>query len=264
MKTQITKLHRQPTDTGFYDESCSQWQPLGNGKCLERSRHSTSRISKYLLVFVLGHLCLAFMAVPAIGQPILTANFDDLTEGALGATFTDGGITFSDLDQYFAYPYNHTFTAEWAAGYLSPPFTPPNVLNFGGYSPGPDGGFGRFGSCTISFGGNATSASVDVFQGVVNFESSPNILTLQAWSGTELVASSSISFATPVACQTLSVSASDFDHLNLVASGPLGNGAVYIVLDNVAIQLVPEPSGFQFLTLAALGLLGAFRPDRGE
>src|ERR1035438_8143881 len=58
---------------------------------------------------------------------VLLANFDDLTVGSVGKSFTDGGITFSNLDTRGGF-YNNFSTQFLSAG---ADFSPPNCLGFG-------------------------------------------------------------------------------------------------------------------------------------
>ena len=79
------------------------------------------------------------------------AHFDAFTEGVLGTTVVDGGITFSNLTNGFG---GGTFCCENGttdfAGFGG--FTPPNALGFNGYSPGPGAGFSRVVSFELTTG----------------------------------------------------------------------------------------------------------------
>lgn len=203
-----------------------------------------------LASFALGQLA-------AHAQQIYTANFDDLTEGTFGTTLTDGGLTFSDLDQNFSgLNPPGTFVIENASGVLSAPFTPPNALGFGGYVPGPGAAFGRFGSCWIDFNGVGSAASLDLFT-IGPFAT----LSLEAWNGSTMVASVSGTFNTTGGVQSLELGLIDvapFDRLEVVSSGPdlsgsgiQGlNGASGLLFDNVTVTTIPEPTALLLLPQA--------------
>src|SRR5690348_6990821 len=95
--------------------------------------------------------CLASVS-PTIATPLFTG-FDAFSEGVIGSTFTDGGITFSALDQYSGSGPGAPFIIEGTDGVgLGPSFSPPNYLTTQGLVPGPGFSFGRFGSARITFG----------------------------------------------------------------------------------------------------------------
>jgi len=197
-------------------------------------------------------------SVPARAQTVLTANFDDLTEGSAGSRFTDVGITFSNLDSRLAgSPPPGNFIIEATTAVL-PGFSYPNYLTFVGYVPGLNSGysFGRFGSADIDFSGLAASASMNVF----GFSSaSANTLTLEGLLGGSVVASDTITFQSSnpgVIGLVLNVSGT-FDRLQLVAAGPDNDGTDFFGLDNVQVTLVPEPGGvFLFFAAGAVMVAG--------
>ena len=111
-------------------------------------------------------LCCAILPAFA-SQPPLVASFDDLLAGSAGTSFTDGGITFSNLDQ-------RAFGGAGSFGIVSTTqvltgLTPPNYLTFGIFSTGAQTTFGRLGSADILFSGQASSASMDAFGKPVAF-----------------------------------------------------------------------------------------------
>ncbi len=128
----------------------------------------------------------AAQAAPAV----LHASFDNLSESFHAPTLTVGGITFSGLDPRIAGVSPGTnFTIDATtdlAGF--PGFTPPNVLDFGGFVPGPGIGFGRMGQFDMTTGGLETAATVNVF-GPGN--QPPNLLTLEALRNGGVVARAS-------------------------------------------------------------------------
>jgi hypothetical protein len=196
---------------------------------------------------VLFPALLALVSMP-VTATLITAgtNFDSLTEGFVGSSFTDGGITFFDQQPF------PTFAIDalgLSATELGPTFSPPNYLNFGGFlAPGPECCiFGGFQSMRMSFGGEASSARLDVYT-FINVSSS-NTLALEAYLAGTLVAIDSAlissfeeTFVLPppfdftLGHRRFAVSGDRFDELHLVASGPAE--LVFPGVDNVAI---PEP-----------------------
>jgi len=181
---------------------------------------------------------------------VLTATFDTLSEGYTATTLTDGGITFSNLSRDFPpnTPDNPNFTIDAIGNVTSSDslgsFASRNILSFGGYVPGNGYAFDRFGSMTISAGGQkASSASLEVFSDT--FSSPNNTLTLEALLNGVVVAtdSSLISSFTPITPggfaehRTFGFSNIVFDQLLLVSSGPNNNGAVFLGIDNVSLTL---------------------------
>ncbi|MEG3436090.1 calcium-binding protein [Pannus brasiliensis CCIBt3594] len=190
-------------------------------------------------------------APPPPSPNTLIATFDDgWVEGDVAPTIVSGGITFSNIDPYLPPDNggNSTVGAIDALGTLDSftslgSFASANILTFGGYVPGDSYAFGRFGSMDISAGGQANSATLEIFS--LPFGSPENTLTLQAFLNGVVVATdaSLISDFTAAAAgsgtlhRTFSIANTPFDSLKLVASGPIDSGAVFIGIDNVAIAL---------------------------
>ena len=209
-------------------------------------------------------LWLLALVVPASGSwivcaaPTYTATFDDLSEGSVGTSFSDGGLTFSDLDMREPGVSNYPFAIDQADGTLSSPFSPPNALGFGAYEVGPMASFDRFGSAWVDFSGVGLSASLDVFSEYFSGEGniSQNTLSLEAWNGSIMVASTSTTFTTQSGVQEHSLALSGvapFDRLELYSSGPVDDGVSFILVDNVTVTVVPEPSNLPLLTLGLVG-----------
>jgi len=206
-------------------------------------------------IFIVAAVCLLFVT-SAAATPLFTA-FDTLAEGTVGSVLTDGGITFSDLDQRIPGPHGpYTFSIESTDGaQFGPLFSPPNYLKAGGYAPGSGFSLGRFGSARITFEeGSAASVSIAIYSG---FDAT-NVLTLNALRQGSVVGSATIGFSQIVDWQTntLSISGVVFDELRLVGSGQQNDGTVFIGIDNVAINTVAEPTTVLPLTLGLMLLVG--------
>jgi hypothetical protein len=209
--------------------------------------------------------CLSFSGfAPARAQVVLTANFDSMAEGVAGTTFTDGGITFSNLDRRFpGQPAPNNFTIEWTTSNYLPGFTQPNFLTFGAYTPGGAAAFsiGRFGSADIDFSGMATSVTMDIY-GVG--QTSSNTLTLEGIFGGNVVASDTVDFLSGthgVLYRPMSISGM-FDSLRLVAAGPDDFGIVAFGMDNVNVTLVPEPAAATLLLIGCGAMVVAGHRSR--
>lgn len=191
-----------------------------------------------------------------------TATFDDLAEGSPTKTFTDGGITFSNL--FTDQPDGSTiFTIEDASATYagSPGFSPNNVLNFGGYAPGDTTSFSPFTSFDMSTGNIEHAISMDLFIYDFRFPDFANnvgkTLTLELYREGSLVGSTSLDFTLHGEDlwyhDKLALSGMDFDSARLVASGA-SNNLFFANVDNVRFGAVPEPATMAGLALGA-GLL---------
>lgn len=197
---------------------------------------------------------LAFGCLSGLAATTYTAAFDDLSEGSVGTTFSDGGLTFSSLDMRVPGESIYPFVIDQATATLPSPFSSPNALGFGGYVVGPSASFQRFGSAWIDFSGIGSSASLQVFAEYVPFgdDITKNSLSLEAWNGSTMVASTSTSFTTQSGVQEHSLALSGvapFDRLELYSSGPVDDGVSFILVDNVSVTVVPEPKGLALLPL---------------
>lgn len=185
-----------------------------------------------------------------------TATFDTFPEGILGTSFTDGGITFFDFDRRLPGDPN-LFVVEQADGTLSGPgFSPPNTLGFGGWAPGPSAAFSRCGSFRFTTGTVQDFASLEIFE---FFSDAGNVITLEAYLGSTLVNSDSITLPGGASIHhwTLSVSGEDFDSLRLISTGPGNDGVFFGLVDNVVVT--PEPATWTLLSLACVALAGRRR-----
>jgi hypothetical protein len=169
-------------------------------------------------------------------REVFTATFDALPEGAVGATLTDGGITFYGLDHRDPDPPgNETFFIEWAEGLSEfPSFSPPNALSPGAMSLGPTFGAGRTGEFRMSIGRKARAAQLELFDlGVTP----GNTATLEAIRHGRVVATDSVTLpgGGELTHHTLSISGRRFDELRLVGSGEVDSGVLFALFDNVRI-----------------------------
>jgi hypothetical protein len=171
-----------------------------------------------------------------------TADFDALTEGTNGSVITDGGLTFTNLDNRGVSPPPGNIAIDQADADLGgmAGFTATNALGFGGYSPGPNGAFGRFGSIEISSGGLGESAEVNVFE---NGGYAGTVLRLEALLGGVTVATDSdpLSGGFGIVGHTLTVSGATFDTLR-VSIGPGATDVAFLLIDHVTID-PPTDSG---------------------
>lgn len=180
------------------------------------------------------------------------ANFDNLSEDWIGETFTNGGVYFYGLDNRV--DPNPWFGIEWASenlGEFAPYFTSPNALSWTILQIGPLTGFFRCGEFRFRpvLGGIRTYASLELW------DFSPvggNTVTLEAYLGTQLVNSASITILPrpPVHHYTLVVSGVPFDNLRVNGSGPFQQGCWFGPVDTVV--LAPEPTALCGLALAGL------------
>ncbi len=189
-------------------------------------------------------LVLGLMAGSAASGAVAT--FDTRSEGDLGETFVDGGITFFELDDR-AGPGPVSFSCERADGTLSGTgFTPPNVLSFSAWVPGPLAAFDQCGSFRFTTGSVQTFASVDVWEWL----SPPgNQIWLEAYMGATLVNSTSVVIPGNLEINhwTLSVSGVPFDSLRVNGTGPGSLGTFIGIVDTVVVTPAPW---------SALGLIG--------
>lgn len=189
-------------------------------------------------------LVLSARAVSAQGSFYLVANFDDLPAGGrgMGPSFSDGGITFSNADRRDD-PTGGPGAFSLQSTYLgSPSVSFPNYLTFGGYVPGIIQGFSftRCGSFDVGFVGTASSASMDVF---AESDLSTDALVLQALLGTTVVDTDVTDFhgsGAEVVFRQLRVTG-QFDSLRLMVNGPDSSQALLFGVDNVRVEIVPEP-----------------------
>ena len=180
---------------------------------------------------------------------LLVANFDGQAEGVNGFSLTDNGITFSNATWNIGGTTG--FVIDQATSALfGPTFTAPNVMNFGGYAPGPGSGGGRIGRFQFTAGSAASTAELDVYS--FGDITPGNVITLNGYLGATIVSSANAVLVNSGAVAShyhLSLSVGNYDHFALAGSGALQGGDNFLAVDNVAINTVPEP-----LSLLGLGL----------
>src|SRR5689334_2034118 len=173
------------------------------------------------------------LAAPAFAG---TAHFDTYTEGVIGVTFTDGGITFSNLDNTLQPVGTASFIAERADGTLTgmSGFSTPNCLGSVGWSPGPGAAFGRTKSYEMTTGSVANHAALELFLGG---SYAGNTVTLECWSGGSVVGSDSITVSGGFPeHHRLEVTGVSFDHVRLIGGGPTDSGVFFGLVDDVTIE----------------------------
>jgi hypothetical protein len=170
---------------------------------------------------------------------VVVATFDSLPEGTSTKILTDGGITFSGLDRRLPdYVGFAPFVIEQVDdGRLleADGFTPPNVLTFGGYAPGPGFGLGRVGEFRISTPNRGAWARLELWDAG---DVPGNVVTLEAIRRGSVVATDAVSLlggVDQVHHYTLSVSGRSFDELRVVGSGETDSGVFFGAIDSVRI-----------------------------
>jgi hypothetical protein len=187
-------------------------------------------------------LALVALAAHASAQ---TADYDTLSEGTFAPSITDGGVTFTNLDNGFGGTQN--FVMEQADGDLTgmPGFTTPMTLGFGGWSPGPHVGFSRIISCDITTGLTADTGSIEIFE-LGSYAG--NTITLEAYSGASLVGSQTVPIQTSGSIHhySLSITGVTFDRMHLLGGGASDSGAFFAVVDHVVMTTGGSGSSFCF------------------
>ncbi len=199
-------------------------------------------------------LAIALAGIAAASRADLVANFDGLVEGQWFDQLTTGGIRFHNVTTHGGGYTNFTIE-DASSGFLGPGLSPPNVLGFGAYVPGPDMAFGGIAAFWFTSDTLAASAGLDVwtFQGEVGL----NTLELRGYRSGQVVQSTSFSFdfsATPIH-RRLDLPIDSYDHFELSSSGPAHLGDACIDVDNVTIAAVPEPASLAVLGFGVAALL---------
>src|SRR5262245_45281536 len=104
------------------------------------------RLTSRIRVWCFRLMVVAYPIANVSAQNVLIADFERFSEGFIGPSFVDGGLTFSDLDLGFPIPPpGPSFSADWApTGQLPAPFSTGNVLAFSSYGVGGAVSLNRF------------------------------------------------------------------------------------------------------------------------
>jgi hypothetical protein len=188
------------------------------------------------ITLCLPAVCLSMVA----GASAQDATFDAFAEGLIGTTFTEGGITFSNLENDIGGPIGtNSFICEQADGSLAgqPGFTAPNCLGGAtGYSPGPGAAYSRAKSYEMRTGQINTLGRLELWDGGI----AGNTVSLEAYMGSTLVNSQTIVTQSAFGLHyTLTVSGVPFDMLRLQGNGPQQNGCLFVLVDGVHIGGTP-------------------------
>jgi hypothetical protein len=216
---------------------------------------------KLLLIAAIAH---GWCLITKSSALELNANFDTLGEDLITADeFTDGEITFFDLDAVPELGPSYGFVIDDASNPLWVNRTPPNWLTFHHEIIfGPRSGLGLFRAMTIRFTGYANRATVDVYSG----QASGKVMGLFALSEGVQVASTSVQLnqgtlgLLGVVHNHLSINAPSFNSVRFLQMLPDGTPAFDgIAFDNVQVRLVPEPGTLLLLLSAIVGLAAISR-----
>jgi hypothetical protein len=213
-----------------------KWRVSARSGDFGRLRLERLRRAALVQVFILSLVALSVPAALA-GPPVAVATFDALPEGTVAPVLTDGGITFFGLDQRIPeFTGTYVFVVDQAdVSQLGPDgFTPPNVLSWGGFVPGPGASFGRVGEFRISPPNGGNWASLELW---VHDELAGNVVTLEAIRRGVVVATDAVTLSggDVVRHFTLTVSGKRFDELRVVGSGDADMGVFFGVIDSVRI-----------------------------
>lgn len=182
------------------------------------------------------------------------ANFDSFTEGDAGfEEITVGGIRFFDLQRDLDPGSNFFVVDTCTNGILDPNMSSPNVMGIGGYVPGDNIGFGRFKSFEITLaGGFEELRGLEFDFWTFNLNDAGNTVTLEGFKQGVLVDFDSFSPGSyAINHKRFVLPDDDYDRFVLHSDGPIDNGVVFAVFDNVKMTAIPVPEPF---TLGAMGI----------
>ncbi len=176
-------------------------------------------------------VALACLAIDAVASD---ANFDSFTEGVIAPTFTDGGITFSNLDCDLGLPsYSFSCDEAWLDLQGTPGFTQLNCLGFQYWLGGASAGLDRVLSFEMTTGQIENDAHIDLWE---DGSYPANTISLQAYLGGVLVATDTQAVpGTPFQHHYLSISGVQFDRLRVQGAGPSDDGIFLGIVDSVHI-----------------------------
>jgi hypothetical protein len=189
----------------------------------------------------------AFALAALLHSPALagTANFDALTEGSPGFTFSNGGMTFSDLDTGFQAP--AVFLIEDASVTLAgePGFSPNNTLAFSAFATGPTAVYGTFSSFVITPSQAYSSIQMTVFLAA---DQQANALRLTAKLNGNVM--DEWYFLIPISAVPLAMeiglSTTLFDRIEVGVNEPGSGDWLYAMVDDIVVSGGPFAAGVPF------------------
>ena len=179
---------------------------------------------------------LSALLLLSAGAQAGTAHFDSYPEGIIGTSFTEGGITFFNLDNTLQPIGSAFFIAEQADANLTGQtgFSTPNCLGSVGWAPGPGASFGRTKSFEMSVAAPADHATLELYE----FGSyAGNTVTLEAYSGSSLVGTHVVALngGFVITHHQLLIDGPTFDRLRLVGNGAQDGGVFFGLVDDVTV-----------------------------
>lgn len=209
----------------------------------------------------------------SVSEAVIVHNYDSLSEGFLGTTWSSDGITYRDVNSLAGvFPDGSFFEpgelgsqliVEDATFFFNdfPTYGSPNkVLTFGSaFVPGENLSIGALSSVFIDLATPADSASFDI----AFYENGPwggMVYHLSATLDGNVVANDSFTISdlggrdNPT-WTTMSVSGATFNGLHLYATWQGDYTAPRGMIDNLTVSPVPEPASMAALGLGALALI---------
>ena len=203
--------------------------------------------------------------------------YENLSEGFLGSTFTQNGVTYRDVNNVSGFyadgaPFGPTDNGDQViienAALLYPNFpgygSPVNSMTFGSaFINGENLSIGALASVWMDVAGGGSAASFDI----AFYENGPwgqIVYHLDAVKNGNVVASDTFTISDlggrdNVTFDTLSVSGPAFDSLHLYATK---NGSYTVprgMIDDLSVTSVPEPTSIVVIGMAGAGLLARRR-----
>ena len=222
----------------------------------------------------------ALIGTSSLASADVFSNFEDLSEGFLGSTFTHNGVTYRDVNNVSGFyadgaPFgptdngdqviieNATIAYPTLPGYGSPI----NSLTFGSaFITGDNLSIGALASVWMDVAGGGSAATFDI----AFYENGPwggIVYHLDAVKNGVVVASDTYTLSDlggrdNPAWQELSVSGAEFDSLHLYG---IKNGSYTVprgMIDDLSITAVPEPTSLAMTAIVGAGLIARRRRAR--
>jgi hypothetical protein len=212
----------------------------------------------------------ALIGTSSLASADVFSNFEDLSEGFLGATFTHNGVTYRDVNNVSGFyadgvPFGPTDNGDQSIIERALPLyndfptygSPVNSMTFGNtFVTGDNLSIGALASVWMDVAGGGSAATFDI----AFYENGPwggIVYHLDAVKNGVVVASDTYTLSDlggrdNPAWQELSVSGAEFDSLHLYG---IKNGNYTVprgMIDDLSITAVPEPT-----SLAMVGVVGA-------